>query len=169
MFVCLYFGLLRFLFYKIVRIKMLPHLPSFLQIYRFWTCPWRIRRDNINFAHVNVSWIVTGSNGKVMHCTVYLIWMSYEKGNKYSAIVISRITARFIHQLYWDFELPQSFSNTAHACLNPFTPELHPSAQCCLTRFFTGDFASWIVHFVNICVKNQQMQQLFIQFINNIR
>src|SRR5215469_1877678 len=33
-------------------------------------------------------------------------------------------------------------------------------------RFFTGDFASSTVQFVNICVKNQQMQQLFIQFIN---
>jgi hypothetical protein len=30
-------------------------------------------------------------------------------------------------------------------------------------RFFTGDFASWTVHFVNICVKNQQMQELFTQ------
>jgi hypothetical protein len=26
-------------------------------------------------------------------------------------------------------------------CLNPLTPELNPSAQRCLTRFFTGDFA----------------------------
>jgi hypothetical protein len=49
---------------------------------------------------------------------------------------------------------------------NPLTPELNPSAQRCLTKFFTGDFASLTVHFVNICVKNQQMQQLFIQFIN---
>jgi hypothetical protein len=31
-----------------------------------------------------------------------------------------------------------------------------------LTRFFTGDFASWTVHLFNICVKNQQIQQLFI-------
>jgi hypothetical protein len=38
--------------------------------------------------------------------------------------------------------------------LNPLTPELNSSAQRCLTRFFTGDFASWTVHFVNICVKN---------------
>jgi hypothetical protein len=45
-------------------------------------------------------------------------------------------------------------------------PKLNPSAQCCLIRFFTGYFASWAVHFINICVKNQQMQQLFIQFIN---
>jgi hypothetical protein len=30
---------------------------------------------------------------------------------------------------------------------------------------FTGNFASWTVHFFNICVKNQQLQQLFIQFI----
>jgi hypothetical protein len=26
--------------------------------------------------------------------------------------------------------------------LNPLTPELNPSAQRCLTRFFTGDFTS---------------------------
>jgi hypothetical protein len=26
--------------------------------------------------------------------------------------------------------------------LNPFTPELNPSAQRCRTRIFTGDFAS---------------------------
>jgi hypothetical protein len=32
---------------------------------------------------------------------------------------------------------------------------------------FAGDFASWTVHF-NICVKNQQMQQLYIQFINYV-
>jgi hypothetical protein len=25
---------------------------------------------------------------------------------------------------------------------NPLTPELNPSAQRCLTRFFTGDFVS---------------------------
>jgi hypothetical protein len=50
----------------------------------------------------------------------------------------------------------------------PLMPELNPSAQRCLTRFYTGDFASWTVHFVNICVKNQLMQQLFIQFINYV-
>jgi hypothetical protein len=26
--------------------------------------------------------------------------------------------------------------------INPLTPELNPSAQRCLTRFLTGDFAS---------------------------
>jgi hypothetical protein len=52
--------------------------------------------------------------------------------------------------------------------ISPLTPKLNPSAQRCLTRFFNGDFASWTVHFFNICVKNQQMQQLFIQFINYI-
>jgi hypothetical protein len=25
---------------------------------------------------------------------------------------------------------------------NPLTPELNPSSQSCLTRYFTGDFAS---------------------------
>jgi hypothetical protein len=52
--------------------------------------------------------------------------------------------------------------------INPLTPELNPSAQRCLTRFCTGEFASWTVHFVNMCLKNQQMQQLFIQFINYV-
>jgi hypothetical protein len=39
-------------------------------------------------------------------------------------------------------------------CINPLTPELNPSAQGCLKRFFTRDFASWTVHFFNIGVKN---------------
>jgi hypothetical protein len=36
------------------------------------------------------------------------------------------------------------------------------------TKVFTGDFASWTVHFINICKKNQQIHQLFIQFINYV-
>jgi hypothetical protein len=47
-------------------------------------------------------------------------------------------------------------------------PKFNPSAQRCLTRFVTGDFASWTVHFVNMYVKNQQMHQLFTQFINYV-
>jgi hypothetical protein len=30
----------------------------------------------------------------------------------------------------------------AYVTFNPLTLELNPSAQRCLTRFFTGDFAS---------------------------
>jgi hypothetical protein len=52
--------------------------------------------------------------------------------------------------------------------LNPMKPELNPSSQRCLTRLFTGDFASWTLNVVNICVKTQPMQQLFIQFINYV-
>jgi hypothetical protein len=52
--------------------------------------------------------------------------------------------------------------------INPLTPELNRFAQRCLTRYFTGNFASLTVHFVNICVKNQQIHQLFIQFINYV-
>jgi hypothetical protein len=52
--------------------------------------------------------------------------------------------------------------------INPLTPELNPSAQRCLARIVTGDFASWTLHFVNVCFKNPHMQQLFIQFINYI-
>jgi hypothetical protein len=60
------------------------------------------------------------------------------------------------------------YHDLMHIHINPLMPELNPSAQRCLTRYFTRDFASWIVHFVNICVKKQQMQQLFIQFINYV-
>jgi hypothetical protein len=52
--------------------------------------------------------------------------------------------------------------------INPLTPELIPSAQRCLTRIFTRNFASWTVQFINICVNNQQTQQLFTQFINYV-
>jgi hypothetical protein len=45
--------------------------------------------------------------------------------------------------------------------VKPLTPELNRSALRCLTRFFTWKFASVTVHFVNICVKTQKMQQLF--------
>jgi hypothetical protein len=64
---------------------------------------------------------------------------------------------------------------TQHSVLNPrpfsvkpLKPELNPSAQRCLTRNFLGDFASLTVHFINMCVENQQIHQLFIQFINYI-
>jgi hypothetical protein len=43
---------------------------------------------------------------------------------------------------------------------NPLTPEINHSAQRCLTRFLLQILL--LVHFVNICVKNQQMQQLCI-------
>jgi hypothetical protein len=36
-------------------------------------------------------------------------------------------------------------------------------------KIFYWDFASWTVHFVNICVENQQIHQLFIQIINYVR
>jgi hypothetical protein len=37
-----------------------------------------------------------------------------------------------------------------------------------MDEVFTGDFASWTLHFGNICVKNQQIHQLFIQFNNYV-
>jgi hypothetical protein len=62
-------------------------------------------------------------------------------------------------------------ANTIHVnfcTFNPSTPELNPSMQHCLMRFFTMDFASWTMHFLNICTKNQQIHQLFIHFINYV-
>jgi len=34
--------------------------------------------------------------------------------------------------------------------------------------FFTADFAPGTVHFINICVENQQIHQLLIQLINYV-
>jgi hypothetical protein len=53
--------------------------------------------------------------------------------------------------------------------INPLTPKLYPSAQRCPTKLVYWDFVSLTVHFVNICVKKPQTQQLFIQFINYVR
>jgi hypothetical protein len=40
--------------------------------------------------------------------------------------------------------------------INPLTPELNPSAQRCLTRYFYWRFCFLNVHFVNICMKTNK-------------
>jgi hypothetical protein len=74
----------------------------------------------------------------------------------------------FFTILFIGWLITECFLFQSYVLINPLTSKLSPSAQRCLTSFFTGDFASWTVHFVNICVKKQQMQQLFIQFINYV-
>jgi hypothetical protein len=60
---------------------------------------------------------------------------------------------------------PQSLPHlSVHGIFNPLKPELNPSVQRCLTRFVTGDFASLTVYFINTCVKNQQIHQLYIVY-----
>jgi hypothetical protein len=48
----------------------------------------------------------------------------------------------------------------------PLTPKVILTAQRCLTRFLLGFFFSNL-HFVNICLKNQQITPI-IQFINYV-
>jgi hypothetical protein len=59
-------------------------------------------------------------------------------------------SCKFILQLT-EYSLFISFQGTTSVChvilinqsgVNPLTPELNPSVQRCLTRFFAGDFAS---------------------------
>jgi hypothetical protein len=50
-----------------------------------------------------------------------------------SAVFAAQLSAMF------DFEI---LNTKSLRFFNPLTPELNPSAQRCLTRFFTGDFAS---------------------------
>jgi hypothetical protein len=57
------------------------------------------------------------------------------------------------------WSLLHRFSSCFHLVVkyfNSLTPELIPSVQRCLTKFFTGDFASWTVHFVNIYISRFQ-------------
>jgi hypothetical protein len=83
--------------------------------------------------------------------------------SKYESVKIVYKNNRF-----WFVRLIRSTLWEKYRGVNPLMPELNPSVQRCLTRLFTGDFASWTVHFINICVKNQQIHQLFIQFINYV-
>jgi hypothetical protein len=53
--------------------------------------------------------------------------MKFTYGMKYSNITLNG----FVYNIY------KQIMN-----FNPLTPELNPSAQRCLTKFFTGDFAS---------------------------
>jgi hypothetical protein len=52
--------------------------------------------------------------------------------------------------------------------IEPFKAGIKSLRTTLPDEIFTGDSASWTVQFVNICVKNQQMQQLFIPFINYV-
>jgi hypothetical protein len=47
--------------------------------------------------------------------------------------------------------------------INALTPELNPSTQHCLMRFIYWVFCFLNHAFLYICVKNQQIHQLFIQ------
>jgi hypothetical protein len=93
------------------------------------------------------------------------------------------LSGKFVPVTYWHLQLHYALLTVCrslrycvtlitrirhHKYFNPLTPELNPSAQRCLMRFLTGYFVSWTVHFVNICVKSQQIHQLFIQFINYV-
>jgi hypothetical protein len=62
---------------------------------------------------------------------------------------------------------PSWYQQSLSLHVNPLTPELNPSRATLSDEIFYWDFAYWTVHFV-VGVKNQQMQQLFIQFINYV-
>jgi hypothetical protein len=95
-------------------------------------------------------------------CCNEAIWMPISTGISYRVNRHS-VCLRDKHNLRHETRV-----GTLGSSLNNVRPELNPSAQRRLTRFFTGYFASWTVHFVNICVKNQQIHQLFIQFFNYV-
>jgi hypothetical protein len=59
-------------------------------------------------------------------------------GSVFSLTALTKFTANFLV-----FRLSQiKSSGCLRHRINPLTPELNPSAQRCLAKFFTGDFAS---------------------------
>jgi hypothetical protein len=96
-------------------------------------------------------------------CIHHAVFITSSKHEKIFQIVCFNVNFGYEKSSFMLITLIQN------AALNPLTPELNPCAQSCLTRIFTEDFASLgTVHFFNICVKNQQIYQLFIQFINYV-
>jgi hypothetical protein len=96
--------------------------------------------------------LVTGT--KLRFCTLYayktqnvfqqgwplLIFTS--KVNLSCCILVTATQVKQKHLFHQGEALTYGFSNRYPRCINPLTPELNFSAQRCLTRFFTGDFAS---------------------------
>jgi hypothetical protein len=52
------------------------------------------------------------------------------------------ILIQYLIQTYSEPKLMPVIGKVRKLNINPLTLELNPSAQRCLTRFFTGDFAS---------------------------
>jgi hypothetical protein len=50
----------------------------------------------------------------------------------------------------------------------PFNAGIKSLRKTLPDGIFTGNFTFWTVYFINTCMKKQQMQQLFIQFINYV-
>jgi hypothetical protein len=132
----------------------------------FYNKNWRKHRkfsDSIVFVHYNsnILWIYRGKVGIIKVGRIILL------SSLAGEITYVAKSYGYLVIFTWMFCMTGRLL-TGCKCwnTNPLTPELNPSAQRCLTRFSTGDFASWTVNFFNISVKNQQTQQLFIQFIN---
>jgi hypothetical protein len=80
----------------------------------------------------NVRSLFNNNNKRVvlMECGALIIITTHCNGFVYNclhAVLKRKICWNNPHEIY---------------TINPLTPELNPSVQRCLTRFFTGDFAS---------------------------
>jgi hypothetical protein len=112
----------------------------------------------MNKASVSNRDVITG------YIQVYFYSSQVASSGNYTVKLWSRLFGMHSDGLHWQLW----FCHVSQRCTNHLTPELNPSAQSCLTRFFSGNFASWTAHFFNIGVKNQQIHQVFIQFINYV-
>jgi hypothetical protein len=68
----------------------------------------------------------------------------------------------------WNQSLQLAILTGHSRILLPFNAGIKSLRTKLPDEIFTGDFSSWTVHFVNICLKTQQIHQLFIQFVNYV-
>jgi hypothetical protein len=129
-------------------------------LWRRWFCLLQTTKLNV-YKNDSESWDYSAPNlGKWAHQSLLSPYLLISCLCKICTLFcnIWHLSCIFLIQCVYIFaRMPQNkrlFPSIASLyLLNTLTPELNP-AQRCLTRFFTGVFASWTVHFVNICVKN---------------
>jgi hypothetical protein len=62
---------------------------------------------------------------------------------------LSHYNSTSLAAYFCDGVLDASHAADTMRVLNPLMPELNPSTQRCLMRYFTGDFAYGTMHFVH--------------------
>jgi hypothetical protein len=78
-----------------------------------------------------------------MYVCVYAVTVNASKVYKFSVMKLPFIALSVIRQIPSLFPMRVLHgvrSSASMTCFNPLTPELNPSAQRCLPKFFTGDF-----------------------------
>jgi hypothetical protein len=149
--------------YQTGHTAMWVNVPHVLTHSCLCTCLPGMQRDNLLNKHCNLFPYVNNLKTKVLTNVSGL----YRTILLYTHQIATLLLVHMATSLRWHDCTLMVLLLTKH--INPLTLELNPSVQMLADAiFFTGDFASWTMHFVKICMKNQQIHQLFIQFTNYV-